>query len=266
MGHFERHRVLKYSDDQPRDETGKWSGSGGASASSGQHSSGYEFVSPNVGNLDFAGAATGLNSVRQSALLKASSEVDRSLGIDGTDKSIIGAWADGAENSVMTTVQNSDFNKLKVAASMKGYLADQKQVLVFQEDPAGQADLMSFDAKGSLADIHSNLIKDGVAFHTLVPNEDGTGAKVYVVDMDGSNHESVKKGAARYDSTISVQTGHAEFIGTTKEDGSDREQRDDARATYEGVIGRSGIQGASAKWQGIHNRYGKALGLPPTAT
>lgn len=255
MSIFGRTNVLKAFDpSQPRDDTGKWTDGSGSMGMRG-----YEFASPNEGNLDFGGAVRGISSPRHNAVLKASQDVDKSLGLDATDKSIVGAWSDGAENSIMTTVNDSEWGKLKVAAAMKAHLANQKQALVFQEDRAGPAKLLNFDAPGDLATIHSNLIKDGVNFHTLVPNEDGKGAKVYVVDTDGSALAPVKVAANRYGSTVGYQSGHAEFIGTTKEDGTDNEQRDDARRTYEDIIGRSNVQGSAAKWQGLRDRWSSTI-------
>jgi len=259
MSIFGRTNITKYDPSQPRDATGKWTDDGGISSLGTRGSRGYEFVSPNEGSETFAGAVSSLDSSRQQALLAASRNVDRVAGIDGTDRSIIGAWSDGAENSIMTTVNDSDYGKLKLAAAMKAHLANQKQALVFQEDKAGPAKLLSFDATGDLHVIHDTLINDGVAFHTLVPTEDGKGAKVYVVDMDGSAIPHVIQAANTFKSEVSYQSGHAEFIGTQKEDGSDHEQRQDARRTYEDIIGESSVQGATAKWQGVHNRWGSTL-------
>ena len=255
MSLFGRTNVQKYDPSQLRDDTGKWTAEGGSLGSRG-----YEFASPNEGNLNFGGAVTGLKSTRHSAVLRASQDVDKALGLDATDRSIIGAWADGAENSIMTTVNDSDYGKLKVAAAMKAHLANQKQALIFHEDRAGNAKLLSFEAPGDLETIHSNLIKDGVAFHTLVPDEDGKSAKVYVVDTDGSALAPTAKAAERYGVTVGYQSGYAEFIGTTKEDGTDNEQRNDARRAYEGIIDQSNVQGASAKWAGLRDRWTKALG------
>lgn len=241
-----RVQVSDYDPDEPRDPQGKWSSGGGR---------GYQFASPNEKNLDFPGAVAGLKSQRQSAALEASRDVDSALGLDAKDASIIGAWADGAENSVMTTVEHSDLDKLRTAAAMKGHLENQKQTLIFQEDKAGSAKLFSFDAQGDAATIHSALIEDGVAFHTIVPNAGGTGAKVYVVDLDGGAVGAVGKAATRFGSTVDYVPGHAEFIGTQKEDGTDDEQRQDARRAYEDVIRQSPVSGAAGDWQRIHNRW-----------
>jgi hypothetical protein len=219
---------------------------------------GVAFVSPNIEeHLDLLAARTGITGDRQKALRQASREIDRALKIKGEDANIIGAWADGAENSIMTTVEDADWERMKVAAAMKGYLADQKSVLVFQEDDGGDAALYKFKAKGSIGDIHDNLIKDGVRFHTLEQTLDG--ANVTVADLDGKALEAVDKAAKRYDAEVEYHQGHAEYVGTTKADGTEREQRDDARRAYEEAVGKSEVQESRGVWQRVRRRWGQTL-------
>jgi hypothetical protein len=52
----------------------------------------------------------------------------------------------------------------------------------------------------------------------------------------------LKKGAAPYESEVEVHFGRAEFLGTTKADGTDREQRDSARESYEALINQPPVQ------------------------
>jgi len=239
--------------EHPRDEDGKFTFGGGGGGDSDSGSAGVEFVSPNVAShLNFSQAVSAINGDQQKALKDASEFIDKELGIVATHHDIIGAWADGAENSVASIVPTSKWDNLRVGAAMKGYLADQKSVLVFQQG-AGDAVLYSFEA-GDLADIHKSLIQDGIGFHTLVPNKGG--ATVLVADLDGSMAGAVEKGSGRYDATVEVRTGQAEFIGTTKEDGTDREQRDSARAGYESVIAESTVQGSQGVWQRVRDRWG----------
>lgn len=157
----------------------------------------------------------------------------------------------------MDIVEGSDWEKLKLAASMKGWLADQKQVLIFQESAGGDAAMAHFEATGALADIHKNLLQDGVAFHTLVPHDGG--ATVYVADLDGSAKDAIKKAAARYDAEVGIKWGRAEFLGTQKQDGSDREQRDDARADYERIIDQSKVAGHDTVWKRVRDRWGQGI-------
>lgn len=274
---------VRYSEDQPRDDHGRWTDGGDSGdsvaaapaeterpaattpATEPHQHAGYEFVSPNVAsNLDFHGAVDALGSQQQRTLRDASLYINGALGIDAKEYNIVGAWADGAENSVMDVVENSDWAKLELSGSMKGWLADQKQVLIFQEQDGGTAALASFSATGSLADIHKALLDDGIAFHTLVPTEGG--ATVYVADLDGSMSDAIEKGAERYDSKVEIKFGRAEFLGTTKQDGTDREQRDSAREVYAALIDQSPVHGSAKIWQGVRDRWGQGLTQPANAS
>jgi hypothetical protein len=92
------------------------------------------FVSPSVkSGLDFKGAVRELNSRQQARLRAASSDINGKVGIKGAQEvNIIGAWSDGAENSIMSR-SDADWERTKLASVMKGHLADQKAVLVFQQ-------------------------------------------------------------------------------------------------------------------------------------
>jgi hypothetical protein len=163
---------------------------------------------------------------------------------------------------VMGIVAKSNWEKLRLSGSMKGHIADQKQVLIFQQTDDGPAALSKFTAKGELAQIHKDLLSDGLAFHTLVPTSGG--ATVFVADLDGSAVDAIKKASGRYGSEVEVQFGRAEFLGTTKSDGSDREQRDDARKIYEGNIKESSVQGSQEVWARVRDRWGQAeVGYSP---
>jgi len=250
-------RLRKYSPDQPRDDHGRF-------AETDAPSDGDVFVSPNVADhLSFGQAVTGLETERHKTMLKASAAINDALHLDARDQNAIGAWADGAENSVMSVVHNASMDQLKTAAAMKGYIADQKAALVFKEAHGGSAVLYSFEAHGSLDAIHKGLLGDGVAFHTLVPHAGG--ATVYVCDLDGSAADAVEKGAHRHGSNVTFVRGQAAFVGTSKEDGSDREQRDDARQQYKRVIEGARVQGVGSKWDRIHSAWGKTLYVTPHA-
>ena len=220
----------------------------------------FSFVSPNVkSDLDFKGAVKELQSRQQAKLLGASADIHRKLGINARDTSIVGAWSDGAENSIMTRY-NADWNETLLAGVMKAHLADQKAVLVFQPAKLGKTVLASFKATGDLDAIYKNLLADGIENHTIDPIDGG--AMVHVVDLDGSSLKAIDKGAARYgqDNPVDIQFGRGEFIGTTKEDGTDREQRDSARRVYQSYIDESPVPDAATIWQDINNRWGSAEG------
>jgi hypothetical protein len=243
---------------QPENAGQFTSGGGGGGKAPERASKGAAFVSPSrADHLDFPQAITGLQSDRQSMLAKASDEIDKALGLKTRSKGAVGAWSDGAENSIMSEVDGGSFDELRVAAAMKAHIAEQKASLVFQDDPKGTAWLHSFQARGSMDEIHAGLLEDGVEFHTVIPTE--SGATVYVCDLDGGAVDAVAKNAKRHSSPVTSDAGRAEFIGTTKQDGTDAEQRADAQQAYEGIIAGAGVPGADAIWQRIHSTYGKTL-------
>lgn len=218
------------------------------------------FASPNIlEGMDFEGAIKGLSSIRQSQLMRASGEINANLKLKATDTAAIGAWSDGAENSVMTEIPNSTLDKLRAVGAMKAALADQKAALIFQEDEKGEHALYSFAAKGTPEEIHQAALEDGLEFHTIVPTEGG--ATVYVADLDGSLADAVAQGAQRYGAEVEFSAGTAEFLGNQDESGTDRDQRDRAQADYARIIGSSRLQGAQDLWSRLHSAYGETLGV-----
>ena len=243
--------IRDFDPDEPRDEVGRWT------AGSSTHA-GYEFVSPNVDqHPSLAAAKSAVASPRHAAMLGVSHEIDSALGLKSSDRTIIGAWADGAENSVMTALPDASWDQVRLSAAMKGHVGDQKQVLAFKQNDDGDAVLYNFSAKGSLEDIHQSLLADGVAFHTLAPSEGG--AEVYVVDTDGQAHDAVDRASRRANAPVTYQRGQADFLGSTLEAGTDREVRDDARRAYEKVIAESPVPHGAEVWAGNGDRWGQAL-------
>lgn len=213
------------------------SGSGGVSGS-GQSRNISEFVSPNTSNISFDQAVTNIKSDTQKNLARISNLIDSKIGIkNSTNLNVIGAWSDGAENSLMQIETGATYDEAKLAAVMKGHLADQKQVLVFQPSTSGDQYLASFLADGDIGNIHEGLLSAGVAFHTLEPHSGyGNKTTVHVFGDDQKTLDAVGKVAESYNSRVEVIAGKGEFIGTTNTTGTDREQRDDAKKVYEGVI------------------------------
>lgn len=216
-----------------------------------------EFVSPNTGHLDFDNAVKELDGERQRQIADVSHAVNDALGIPAHDiKSVVGAWADGAENTLMEEMPADDMKRVEVAAAMKGYIADQKQVLVFKPAESGNGFMANFEAHGALSDIHQWLGSHGLEYHTLEPLKDG--AIVHIYGTDNATTKAVAEAGKHYQSAIEMMIGEGEFLGTQKQDGSEDEQRADARKVYEGVIGGSGLQGVAAKWQSLRDRYAPA--------
>lgn len=247
--------ALKFDPDQARDDHGMWAAVGGTTA-------GATFASPNVGQLDFAGARQALGGARQAAFRGAMAVVDHEMGLRSQPTDAIGAWRDGAENSILGVVHGATWDQLKASAAMKGWLANQKQVLVFQHDGTSKDSyLASFHAGGkNLDEIHKGLLASGLEFHTLALA--GNGATVYVYGQDQQTLDAAAKFAGANGAKLNVRFGHGEFIGTQLQGGSDAFQRADARKQYEAAIAATGERdgGVSARaWDRIRARYGQSL-------
>jgi GNAT superfamily N-acetyltransferase len=232
----------------------------GAPATKQPDKHGYEFVSPNVKDLKFKDAVASLEGDRHKYITALSEQVDKELGLKGTTKPVLGVWTDGAENSTMTTYTNPTWQQLVASASMKGHLANQKQVLIFNEGDidAGHGDegfLASFPVKGDMKEVSDWLGQNGLIYHTLEPTKDG--AIVHVYGSDDATMQAVKAAGDHYGTTVQAGVGRGAFLGSFKE-GADDEQRADARAVYEREIEGAGLQGASAVWKGLRDRYGWA--------
>ena len=227
------------------------------------------FVSPNIstGSLNLAEAEHQLQSPRQQALKEASAYIDEQLGIpSSTTDNVIGAWSDGAENSMMMTMRGTDYETARIASAMKGHLAQQKAVIVFQPNEPGTPPsghfMASWDVDDDATTAHGKLEQNGVTFHTLQPLEGG-GTRIFVYGEDQESYDSVGRAAAAYQSKFEVVYGAGEFLGTTKEDGTDAEQRADAQRVYEEAIGSaagSGGRDVGAIWKDVRDHWRTAFG------
>lgn len=227
------HLLERFDPNQPRDEDGKWSADGGAGV--GSSDAPTAFVSPNISNLTFGQAVAALDSKAQANLRQASDFIDGRLGISGESHPAIGAWADGAENSMMFSAPGATTEQMRAASAMKGWLADQKSVLIFDPTPNGDAFMAHFDVAGKSEDVHAKLLNDGLAFHTLQPMG-GDAIRVHVYGSDQGTIDAIDKAARDANAQVRITPGRGEFLGTAKDTGSDREQRDDARRVYEEAI------------------------------
>jgi hypothetical protein len=216
------------------------------------------FVSPNEGNLDFPTALKAMRGKQEAAFRKLSPEIDRLVGIEDSEtEPVLGAWKTGAEHSTMTHMHNTSIEKATLALAIKSLVANQLQFLRFVPGK-GNEYIASFEAKGSPEDIHSDLLSHDVQFHTLKLTEGGV--KVYVYGADQDTLNSVSDAAKRYDTEVDVLPGKGKFIGTHKEDGTDEEQRADARRIYQRIIDRAIAAGKlqgdfSSKLDSLRDRW-----------
>ena len=239
-------------------EGGQWVRQGGAGPSA------VSFVSPNtkVGVM-LPEAKAGMQSLRQKKLRDISDQIDEALGIKSKSFDVLGAWSDGAEPSVMTEYKTTDLKSVVAAAAMKGALANQKAVLVFQKDKKGDSYLLEFQGKGTLEKVNKDMLEDGVTFHTLEPITDKsgrvTGANVIVWAGDKDTFDAVEKGANRYGSKIQYTQGTGQFIGTELEDVSHAEGQEDAQRVYEETIAGTGSDRIQEIWRDISSASGEDL-------
>jgi hypothetical protein len=251
-------RPREFDPSEPRDEHGEWTTGGG----DGSEAEG--FVSPNIGELTFDQAQAGIGSARQQTLRQAGAEIDRAIGrAPASSRDVIGAWKDGAENSLMLRMPGWTHEQARAAEAMRGWLADQKSALLFEPHQGGHAFEASFPATGKIDAIHEQLLNQGVTFHTLEPAPGG--AIVHVLGEDQATADAVSKAAKSYGASSKFVFGNAEFIGTSKNDGSDREQRDDARHQYEAAIAEAaaspefGGRHLADVWNDLRTRWGGKL-------
>lgn len=228
---------------------------------------GHTFVSPNVSiNSKFKAAEIDFHSKKQKALAKVSRLIDHEVGLRiHTDHEAVGTWDDGAEESIVTIAKDATMEQLKLAAAMKGYLANQKSVLVFHENPQGNSTICSFDMEGDVEEINKNLVELGLPNHTIIPLKKNRG-KVYLVDVDGDTADKIMKGIGKYGGeNLECRVGDAEYIGTSGgEEGSDADDRRKAKEAYAGIIKGSGVQDAEGIWNRIHSAYGDSIEDPLT--
>ena len=227
--------ILKYDPAQPRDRKGRWAGTG------------FGMVSPNVlEGLDLASADRALHEERHAKLRAAFDEIDQIIGMRASTNSGIGAWADGAENSTVTKYTGSDYEEVRAAVAMKGWIADQKAVIAFQQNSKGKHAMFDTRVPGTVAEVHKDLLDSGVEFHTLV--EDGDGVKVFAFDQSGGLTQKFIDFARKHGQKAKVTFGEGDFIGSW-------DSRDEGRAAYEGEI-----EGFLGRWDPrgeLRERWGR---------
>ena len=167
---------------------------------------------------------------------------------------------------MMVTMRGTDYETARIASAMKGHLAQQKAVIIFQPNEPGTPPsghfMASWDVDDDATTAHAKLEQNGVTFHTLQPLEGG-GTRVFVYGEDQESYDNVGRAAAAYGREVELVHGAGEFLGTTKEDGSDAEQRADAQRVYEEAIGStagSGGRDVGAIWQDVRDHWSTAFG------
>lgn len=221
----------------------------------GQLPTSVGFVSPNTGSMKIQEAVSSLDSGRHQLLNEAIQDTHTKLGIKAHTSPVVGAWADGAENSAMISFGGgNDPVKERVALAMAGHIANQKSVLHFVPSEAGTDTLVRFVMPGNAQKAHKRLIDSGIAFHTLRPS--GKGTEVFVLAQDQDTINKIR-GVTNAPTFV---TGNGEFIGTQLgDDAGDAAQRADAKRVYEETIGNSGGLDQGHFWPEHRDHWGSRL-------
>lgn len=201
---------------------------------------GVEFFSSSTDDLNFRGAQRALGSNAHTRARLIDADIKKQLGLEGPSESGIGAWLDGAEDSVLHLVTNpKDFRELEYAAAIKGKLLRQKSMLVFMSDRAGPDAMHSIIVRSlDHEKIHRDLLEAGIENHTLVG--EGKDTHIVVVDLGNTLGKNIAKVADKYGvKEGTTERGTGSFIGDkTPELAGSRERAavayDAIRKRYEG--------------------------------
>jgi hypothetical protein len=191
------------------------------------------FSSPNTGQMNFEQAMAALGGPDHEKFRKLAESVT-----GGTTASGVGAWTDGAENSVVTSIGHDPGQVgVRQMAAKIGLAARQKGILTFRESPDGPDQLHSILLPGHHLDrkTHENLLTHGLDYHTLIPTKNGTHVLIY--DEKGRNKKLVDAFARFHDTTVHSKPGSGEIVGDQSGETRDAEARELAAVEYRRILG-----------------------------
>ena len=145
--------------------------------------------------------------------------------------------------------------QIRAASAMKGYCS--------RPNSAHTDRIFSPASMLRKLSIYKQLLQDGLAFHTLQPLGENS-FRVHVFADNTATVAAIDKAATHFGAKVKADKGSGEFIGTTKDTGTDREQRDDAKQAYERVIrdvGNSGALGGhnvGELWKEIRDHWNRS--------
>lgn len=221
---------------------------GGDGGDSGGGISGIEMVSPSVAeHLSFDEAERALHGARQREVMAIAPQVDAIVGVQSHQAEAIGAWSDGAENSIIVTLTGDPtYEQIRVSAAMKGELADQKAVIPFKAEEDGPDAMYVLEAPSTnLKEVHDQLEADGVVYHTLERHAGGT--RVWVFDQGTTLGETIEKVGQKYGRQPKQIDGRGEFLGG--------ETRAEGRARYQEVISRNLERDQRISWERLRDNW-----------
>ena len=232
-------RVQKFNANH--DERGRFAVAG--------YGQGIEFVSPNVAEgLDVSRALGESKATRHLDVMAISRQVDVLLGLRTKHESGVGAWSDGAENTMLGRVYgNPSYDDIKLSAAMKGLLADQKAVIPFKVEKGGPDSMYKIKvADTDLEQVHDTFSREGLEFHTMVPHNGHT--DVYVFDPGTVLKDKVKSAGDKHGTEVSQWRGRGEFLGSW-------DTRSEGRAAYEAEISANLGQDRRGQWDRLYSRW-----------
>lgn len=172
-------------------------------------------VSPNIQQgLSLEQANERRSSANYKAFEKITKGMAESLGVKSKTHSAIGAWKDGAEDSIYQELAHeTDPATVKYLAAWYGLTGKQKQVYFFHFNPSGPDSQYKLDlpAHVPMREVHELLLKNGINFHTLLPGTDKT--TVVIGDQNRSLRANVQKLAGDLHAAVSESTGQLFSLG-----------------------------------------------------
>ncbi len=203
---------------------------------------GIGFASPNKSDdeMTVQEAFAALNSERHKRMKRAFQQVDDALGLGYRQIDIVGDWG-GAENSVLIEYdQYQDYDELRYAMAWKGLLAEQKAVIVFEEDPDGEQAVFDFEIRGTLSEVRDALSRSGLTERSIVRLSTGVFRIVIYDDglpledsegVDDTRESRLRRFGEEHNVTISKTTGRGEELGVSWD-----KSRDEGAAVFRRTI------------------------------
>jgi hypothetical protein len=185
-----------------------------AAAQQDQEALNYGFVSPNTKTgLKVNQAIAGMKSDEEWRLLKKAVNLGCVVRSQIRAFRALGAWSDGAEQSVLLRVK-SDEATLRYVLSRMGRDAQQKYVIYFHPTPAGAADLYVLRPRTrarNLVALSNRLERAGIPFRTLVPS--GSTTAIYIIDLERDLRAKILAAARSLRARVNQERGNAKLFG-----------------------------------------------------
>jgi len=235
IGNFRK--ILKFNPNH--DARGRFASASETASIQTRSNVGVQFISPNVQtSTSMSYAKDAIKTPEQALYIDTFNKVDNLLGTSGVHTSVLGAWSDGAENSVMQMTHGIELNKLEVSAAMKGYLAEQKAVVVFRNGD-GNAKMHSFSVKNATdpKELSDKLVAAGIPYHTLLPETNGFTVMAFTDNSKSKDGVALSRSITAFandvDAVHHYMRGIGRFIGSWEESEAGRTE---GRAEYDKLI------------------------------